>query len=379
MARDGITIVNRGIGRWLYRVYDQSGARRNKTFKRDERDDNRRKSGCAAGDLWAEQQRASFTLGVSTAARSDLAVLAQAYVEHRRSMGCSEGYLRQIERAAALAMEAGVRDLADPKAPTRITAALAGHRACRPGQINPTAATARTKNSYIAALRSLGNFAVKRRLVTFNPFLALDRWPEARKSKPTYSINELRSMLEDHRRSDPWWLFVALAVYTGQRSETLRQLTWGMLDWEANRIRIPAEIMKANNDTRVPIQPELRDILRSLPQGIGKAHILPPEIARVTSDRANELTQAFLQRCGIHPNGRSVHAFRHTCAGLLTATGLGVFAVMDALGHANMATSKHYSALADLYRERIKHEGWTEGKFFLRRTPLRANSESHSG
>jgi hypothetical protein len=34
-----------------------------------------------------------------------------------------------------------------------------------------------------------------------------------------------------------------------------------MVDWSANRIRVPAATTKSNADVRVPIQPELRAIL----------------------------------------------------------------------------------------------------------------------
>jgi integrase len=54
--------------------------------------------------------------------------------------------------------------------------------------------------------------------------------------------------------------------------------------------------------------------------GIGTSPILPANIAAMTSDQADVGTQAYLRRCGSDSTGRSVHAFRHTVASLLTAT-----------------------------------------------------------
>jgi len=161
---------------------------------------------------------------------------------------------------------------------------------------------------------------------------------------------------------DQWWLFIVLVAYTGLRSETVRNLTWDMVDWEARRLRVPAEIVKTNSDIRAPIQPELGEILREIQGQTKRKTILPATIAELNSDRANELTQKFLLRNGVIPNGRSVHAFRHTVASLLTATGMTTFLVMDSVGHSSTETSKHYSHGADEFREQVVKEGWKEGE-----------------
>jgi integrase len=252
----------------------------------------------------------------------------------------------------------------------------AGIAAAKARKSKQPPASPRTKNKYLTVLRSIGNHAVRRRMMTYNPFDAVERFAEPRRFRHGYTIDELRRLVSDDRRDDHWWLFVVLAAYTGLRSETIRSLTWNMVDWQTNRIRVPADITKTNSDVRVPIQPELRTVLAENP-GIGSTPILPADIAAMTSDQANVETQAYLRRCGIEPNGRSVHAFRHTVASLLTATGLSPFLVMDAVGHLSTITSKHYARGADDYRDRVKAEGWPDGEFFFRRMPSGPQSQSH--
>ena len=179
--------------------------------------------------------------------------------------------------------------------------------------------------------------------------------------------------LKREPQADPWWLFTVLAAYTGLRSETLRSLTWGMVDWEAKRLRVPAELTKTSSEVRAPLQPELADILRAVGPGVGKATILPPEQASVTSDVANQKTQAYLRRIGIERDGRSVHSFRHTTVALLVATGLSHFAVMDSVGHNSTQTSKHYARMGDDFREQGRRDGWGEGAMYLRRPPPKAD------
>lgn len=368
---DGVTIKLLPSGAWQYRLRDGAGNRKAKSFLRQSPDDdNRRKQGTADGDAWAKKQRARYALGQASAAKVHIRDVLDDFIEVRRDLGRTEKHLAMMVRAVALVEAAKVGDLSDPRVARKTHEAIAKHRACRHNQKNPIPANARTKNSYIAALRALGNFAVQEQMLPFNPFMCMRGFREIKKPKATYPIDEIRAFVADDHLKDPWFRFIALAVYTGARSETIRRITWGMVDRQARRIKIPGTIMKCSNDIRIPIQTELGDLLDAWGKGFPSARIVNVEgIEKMSSDRANELTQAFIKRCGITPNGRSSHAFRHSCAGLLTATGMKPFGVMDYLGHSNTATSKHYSTLADLYTEQIKAERWPEGEFFLRRPP----------
>jgi integrase len=371
--------------RWVYRVWDNQVRKyRRQAFADQPVDDaNRKKPGCAAGDAWATKQLAKFQLGQDSATVVTLRTAGESFLGVREALGRSASQLGIIRFVLEAACAAGVGDLTDRTVPDLVQRWLGSLKASPRGKppsseasiaaakarkAKQTAASPRTKNRYLTVLRSIGNHAVRRRMLTYNPFDAVERFSEARRFRRGYTIDELRRLVSDDRRDDHWWLFVVLAAYTGLRSETLRSLTWNMVDWQANRIRVPAAITKTNADVRVPIQPELRAILEDSP-GIGSSPILPTRIAAMTSDQANVETQAYLRRCGIEPNGRSVHAFRHTAASLLTATGLSPFLVMDAVGHLSTITSKHYARGADDYRDRVKSEKWTEGEFKLRDNP----------
>jgi integrase len=238
---------------------------------------------------------------------------------------------------------------------------LAKHKACRVGQKNPTPATPRTKNAQIAIYKAMSAWAIRRRLIGRDPFLGLEKVKEVKEHREVYTIAEIREMVADHRRADEFFPFVMLAVMTGARSETLRSLTWGMIDRENKRIKIPGALLKASLPGQVPLQLELVAWLDAIRNGFPSAKILPKELANISSDRANEMMQAYLIRCGIDPRGRSVHCIRHSVAGLLTATEMSAFAVMDALCHRNIATSKHYAALADNYRVQVQREKWPMG------------------
>ena len=54
---------------------------------------------------------------------------------------------------------------------------------------------------------------------------------------------------------------MVLAAYTGIRSDSLRHMTWSMIDWDTRTFRIPKEIMKTNSEVLAKIQDELFPLL----------------------------------------------------------------------------------------------------------------------
>lgn len=366
-AGDGITITRRG-DRWLYRVGDGAGGRRNKTFARDpEADANRRIRGCAAGDAWAERMRAALVLKQETGGRVLLAQVGEAYAVTREAAGRSAAQVGIIRNVVERAVAGGLNDLHDDALPDRCQRFLARLTACRPGQRTPTPASPRLRNKVLTVLRAIGSYTVKRRLLAHNPFAAVERAKEKRRLRPTFRIDELRELVADVHRADPAFILAALAVYTGQRSETLRLMTWGMVDWERRRIVIPSAILKQDLPVRAPLQVELADLLRPI-AGVGSATIVPPSTAR-DSDHANEVFQGYLRRCGIAYEKRGLHALRHSFASLLTATGVPMGLVMDAVGHAQTQTARGYQSGATDYVDQVRREAWLEGELYLRRDP----------
>ena len=377
--RDGVVIQDqwelkghREGKRWRYRLWNgTTKTYRSSVFDSDpERDEHRRHPGCAAGDAWAIEEQAKTVLKVSTPSNTkSLSWVGERYLESRTDSDRSEGHLKAISWTLAVAKEAGVEDLSDEKVPEILQSHLRRLIARRPGQKTKVAVSGRVKNHHISILGSIGDYAEARGWVSRNPFTALQNFAENNHLRKVYAIAELRTLLARERQSDPWFRFVALAAYTGLRSETLRSLTWPMINWDLKRLHVPAEFTKTRDDVRAPLQPELLALLEEWRDKKATGTLVSKECAQATSDRANEQTQKYLLSCGIEPQGRSVHAFRHTAASLLTATGMTAFSVMDAIGHSSTVSSKHYSRGADDFRAIVADEAWDEGRFHLRGLP----------
>ena len=187
--------------------------------------------------------------------------------------------------------------------------------------------------------------------------------------RPIYSIWDLQTIVSDAHREDPWWPHMVLAAYTGIRSDSLRHITWSMVDWDARTFRCPKEIMKTNSEVLAKIQDELFSLLVEWKKSAMQELLLPAYCSSVDSGRANVLTQQYLEKVGIPRNKRSVHTFRHTAASLLTATGENTNVVMQIIGHDSVVTSKHYSQGAMELRDLITAERWEKATFYFRRVP----------
>lgn len=377
--RDGVVIQDqwdikghREGKRWRYRLWDGSTkSYRSAVFDSDPaKDEHRRHPGCAAGDTWAVEEQAKTVLKVPTATNAmALSWIGKRYLESRTDSDRSDGHLKAISWTLAVAKEAGVEDLSSDTVPEVLQSHLRQLTARRPGQKSTVPVSARVKNHHINILRSIGDYAEGRGWVQRNPFTILQRFEEGRRRRKVYAVSELRTLLAPERATDPWFRFIALAAYTGLRSETLRKLTWPMVRWDLQRLHVPAEFTKTRDDVRAPLQPELLALLRDWGGPDATGTIVPKACAQMTSDRANERTQRYLRTCGVDSDGRSVHAFRHTVASLLTATGMTAFSVMDAIGHSSTESSKHYSRGAEDFRAIVAEEAWGEGKFHLRCLP----------
>lgn len=365
---DGVFIKRRGES-YLYRVYDGFGNRRAKSFRRTQEDAKRTAKGTAEGDRWAAQKRAQAALRGPTLARLSLKDAGDAYALIVEASGASDSYVGIVKNITSRAVAAGIDDLRAEDVAMRTMSWLSRLRACRPGQVKDAPASPRLKNKALTVLRSIAQQQVKEGRLDLNPFLAVRRAKELARDPRLFTITELRTMVGDAHCDHHGWLLAVLAAYTGQRSETLRSVTWRMLDWERNRISIPADILKQDSPVRVPLQSELAAILKPIAKR-NASTIVPVGTVR-DSDHANEVFTSYLKRCDIPRMDRGLHVLRASHASLLIASGTPPTIVQVAVGWTQAQTMHRYVKGAEEYRDQVRAEGWEPDELFLRRSPPR--------
>ncbi len=110
--------------------------------------------------------------------------------------------------------------------------------------------------------------AVRKKIIAENPMQDVKAAPQDNKSREYFVTVEETEKIIAACPDAEWRLIVALARYGGLRtpSETFA-LTWGCVDWERGRVRIPSpktECHAGRESRSIPLFPELRPHLEAV-------------------------------------------------------------------------------------------------------------------
>jgi integrase len=98
-----------------------------------------------------------------------------------------------------------------------------------------------TINKQLTLLAMIFNYALKHRLLTFNPAEHVDKLPAVHREGDEIDQNvlspaEVRKLLE--AAAPEWRLLIETAVTTGLRQSELLGLKWGDIDWQSSRLYV---------------------------------------------------------------------------------------------------------------------------------------------
>ena len=212
------------------------------------------------------------------------------------------------------------------------------------------------------------NYAVKKRILTYNPCATVDYPAPQQKERDFYTVDEVKAFLELLRKepSDkkPFVVFFTLAAYMGARKGELLGLEWKDIDFDSNIISINrAYYYSAYHKESFTDTPKTATSRRSLKL---PAHVV--ETLReyqkwqnclremcggswVESDRLftvwngepmnpstpYQFLTVFCERVGMRRV--NIHSFRHFNASALINSGVDVVTVQTALGHSTPTTT----------------------------------------
>lgn len=297
---------------------------------------------------YALDESAKFRTKLQFVTKATTRNLAEAYQKHLADIKRRSGsHLRNVRRAMAHLVKA----CPDPKHPrTHVQAAE---------YLAALDVSARTKVQFLVTIKAMGNWAVLNRHLPENPWTRAETEDPGDPIKEQFTIGELRAIVA--AIDDPFWWDAVTYVYTGIRRSESATVLREEIDLGGGVFRV---IGKGRGERRkerlVPIQDEYRALLAMELQ----RRPIGPLCNRSVKQHGDHFDD-FLRRQEIAKGGRSVHSWRHSYAGLMTASGEPSAILQAYLGHSSPKTTAHYSALASRYRQAV--HGWERGQFQLLR------------
>jgi len=229
----------------------------------------------------------------------------------------------------------------------------------------------RTIKTYVRFVSGILNYAIKKRLITYNPCTTVDFPKERPKEQLTheiYSVEEVKNLLEllkqENDEKFPFYVYFVLAVYMGARKGELLGLEWKDIDFDNDMISINRAYYysylereyytdtpkTATSRRSLKLPSHVMKTLRSLQEWQEKYRELCGG-SWVDSDRlfttyngepmATTAPRDYLQRFCKRNGIRYIkpHAFRHFNASILINSGVDIVTVQAALGHSTPITT----------------------------------------
>ena len=222
--------------------------------------------------------------------------------------------------------------------------------------------------SHVRLVSVILNYAIKKRILTFNPCTTVDYPALVDKEQEFYAVEEVKKMLSLLRNESedkkPFAVFFTLAAYTGCRKGELLGFEWKDIDFENATISINRAYYYSNvKRTHYTDTPKTRASRRclKLPTHVMETLSQYREWQNdqrkicggswVDSDRLftkwngepmntfapYRYLADFCKRTGMRKV--NIHSFRHFNASILIESGVDVVTVQTALGHSTPATT----------------------------------------
>ncbi|UOF82081.1 integrase [Caudoviricetes sp.] len=135
---------------------------------------------------------------------------------------------------------------------------------------------------------------------------------------------------------------ITFALFTGLRISNIIGCKWDWVDFNANILTVPHESAKSGQQMRLPLRPEVVEVLRKQ-EGLHDTYVFanPRTNKPFTRNGLSHAWQKVLKRVGIKRRIR-FHDVRHTFASYLAMNGTPLDVIGDLLGHSSTSQTKRY-------------------------------------
>lgn len=203
---------------------------------------------------------------------------------------------------------------------------------------------------------AIGQFGVVRGKSEFNVAASLKGYVSRRapKSKVPLTTHELRTFFSKVRESRgvrSVGIALLLLAHTFVRPSELRCARWSEFDLSSDLWTVPASRMKMRREHKVPLTPQVKDLLDELRRASAHQVLLFPNLRSPDQPMSPTTLNRRLERLGY--SGRlSAHGFRSTASTMLNEWGCNPEAIELQLAHVERSKTRLAYNKAELLAER---------------------------
>lgn len=204
------------------------------------------------------------------------------------------------------------------------------------------ASTPAAANDLLKKIRRLMDFAITKEWITADPSAGVDPFKEG--THHTWTDEQIDAFEKKWPLGSKERTALALHIWTGQRSQDVRSMTWG--DITPTGIRVVQGKTKAK--LLIPVHPELRKALDAWPKT--HAVILPTQFGKPFTEKGyGQWMAKAIERAGL-PAECVAHGLRKATARRLAETGSTEKEIGAITGHKTLKEVARYTAAADQER-----------------------------
>lgn len=206
-----------------------------------------------------------------------------------------------------------------------------------PEEVDAWARTLAKRAPYVANrsfeyLRLLYNYALKRRVLRYTPFIGLEKPHHEEVRTRSFTDREIRNIVaaltEEPKQMAGMWL---LLFYTGSRLREVLKAEWAWVHDHDRYIVFPSAITKNKREHLVPLVPEALEVLGRLKVLAGESRYILPGPKGTPIHWAQKSAQRVWERSGME-DGR-LHDIRRTVSTGLAKLGVNESIIERTLNH----------------------------------------------
>ncbi|MGH7144745.1 MAG: tyrosine-type recombinase/integrase, partial [Planctomycetota bacterium] len=249
----------------------------------------------------------------------------------------------------------------------------------------------RTVNTYLASVKAMLNWAVKRRMIPYNPLTCVAKLPETAVSpRRPLTLEEIPRLLQaaldgpmrrtlrkgTKKRKDGqpsqvgklafrsrakyvaegrrMYMIYAILMGSGLRVNELRNLRWRDVDLDTATMRLSGDWTKNGKSETLPIAPQLLDLLKDWAQ---RENATPDQpVIKITARTLmifnDDLDAAGIEKVDAQGRILCLHSLRHTFGQMLNAAGVDPKTLQTLMRHSSPVLSLGIYVHRDKSRER---------------------------